>query len=110
MDHRIPRPHHRDDSLKGPTMSEPTSMGQPVSRPIHLPAVLSDLFHVPRSETRRRIALGRVKVNGQVVTDLDIDPDELTGDDVQIEMENHQPADGIVSILRAEQEAIRRGQ
>jgi tyrosyl-tRNA synthetase len=40
---------------------------------VHLPALLVELFRVPStSEARRLIAQGGVKLNGDVVSDLDL--------------------------------------
>lgn len=94
-----------DERLGWPTY-EDAQVSRSVARPIHLPAVLSDQFDIPRSEARRRIALGRVKVNGEVVTDLDI---PLPDTDLAIEMECRPLSDGLTQLLAAQQEAIDRG-
>ncbi len=44
----------------------------PDGDPVHLPAVLAGVFGVSTSEARRLIAQGGVKVNGAVVSDLDL--------------------------------------
>jgi tyrosyl-tRNA synthetase len=45
----------------------------PAGDPVHLPALLVELFRVPStSEARRLIAQGGVKLNGDVVSDLDL--------------------------------------
>ena len=44
----------------------------PEGDPVHLPAALADAFGISTSEARRLIAQGGVKVNGEVVSDLDI--------------------------------------
>jgi tyrosyl-tRNA synthetase len=52
----------------------------PVGDPVHLPALLVELFRVPStSEARRLIAQGGVKLNGDVVSDLDIPRSTLPG-------------------------------
>jgi tyrosyl-tRNA synthetase len=45
----------------------------PAEDPVHLPALLVELFRMPStSEARRLIAQGGVKLNGEVVSDLDL--------------------------------------
>jgi tyrosyl-tRNA synthetase len=45
----------------------------PAEDPVHLPALLVELFRMPStSEARRLIAQGGVKLNGDVVSDLDL--------------------------------------
>jgi tyrosyl-tRNA synthetase len=52
----------------------------PEDDPVHLPALLVELFRVPStSEARRLIAQGGVKLNGDVVTDLDVPRSALGG-------------------------------
>jgi tyrosyl-tRNA synthetase len=52
----------------------------PAGDPVHLPAVLVDLFHMAStSEARRLIAQGGVKLDGAVVTDLDVPRGALEG-------------------------------
>jgi tyrosyl-tRNA synthetase len=46
---------------------------------IHLPEVISSLFGVSRSEARRAIAAGGVKLDGATVSMLDMPPAELDG-------------------------------
>jgi S4 domain len=54
---------------------------------IHLPAVLADQFGVSRSEARRVIVQGGVKLNGKTVTEMDVDLDSISGgEEVAIEM------------------------
>jgi tyrosyl-tRNA synthetase len=52
----------------------------PADDPVHLPALLVELFRVPStSEARRLIAQGGVKLNGDVVSDLDVPRGALGG-------------------------------
>jgi tyrosyl-tRNA synthetase len=52
----------------------------PADDPVHLPALLVELFRVPStSEARRLIAQGGVKLNGDVVSDLDVPRGSLGG-------------------------------
>ena len=44
---------------------------------VHLPALLSEGFGISRSEARRVIAQGGVAINGQTVTDLDVELSNL---------------------------------
>ena len=52
----------------------------PADDPVHLPTLLVELFRVPStSEARRLIAQGGVKLNGDVVSDLDVPRTALGG-------------------------------
>jgi tyrosyl-tRNA synthetase len=52
----------------------------PADDPVHLPALLVELFRFPStSEARRLIAQGGVKLNGDVVSDLDVPRSVLGG-------------------------------
>jgi tyrosyl-tRNA synthetase len=52
----------------------------PADDPVHLPALLVELFRLPStSEARRLIAQGGVKLNGDVVSDLDVPRGSLGG-------------------------------
>jgi tyrosyl-tRNA synthetase len=52
----------------------------PADDPVHLPALLVELFRFPStSEARRLIAQGGVKLNGDVVNDLDVPRSALGG-------------------------------
>ncbi len=78
---------------------------------IHLPAVLSGEFGISRSEARRAIAQGGVKVNGVVVTDLDLDLSTVpAGDPVAIELgrTHQQVVDEIKDVLTEQAEVIAR--
>jgi len=41
-------------------------------RETHLPALISEMFDMPRSEARRCIAQGAVRIDGMVTTDMDV--------------------------------------
>jgi tyrosyl-tRNA synthetase len=47
--------------------------------PVHLPALIAEIFGLSRSEARRLIAQGGVSVDGRPVTEVDVGPDELEG-------------------------------
>jgi len=51
----------------------------PPGDPVHLPALLADAFHVSTSEARRLIAQGGVKLDGEVVSELDLPRERLDG-------------------------------
>jgi len=57
--------------------------GLPPDDPVHLPAVLADCFGLSTSEARRLIAQGGVKVDGEVVDELDLPREQLVGALVQ---------------------------
>jgi tyrosyl-tRNA synthetase len=62
-----------------------------VNGPIHLPALLSDLFGLSRSEGRRLIEQGGVRIDGRIVggEELDLAPDGLDGAVVQVGKRRH---------------------
>jgi tyrosyl-tRNA synthetase len=51
--------------------------------PLHLPAVLADAFGISTSEARRLIGQGGVKLDGAVVTELDVPRSTLAGATLQ---------------------------
>jgi tyrosyl-tRNA synthetase len=51
----------------------------PGGDPVHLPALLADVFGVTRSEGRRLIAEGGVRLDGDPVSDLDVPRKRLEG-------------------------------
>jgi tyrosyl-tRNA synthetase len=53
--------------------------GLPTGDPIHLPALLADAFGVSTSEARRLIGQGGVKLDGEVVSELDLPRGRLAG-------------------------------
>ena len=52
--------------------------------PVHLPAVLAEGFGLSRSEARRLLAGGGVKVDGEALSELDVDAAQLDGRVVQV--------------------------
>jgi tyrosyl-tRNA synthetase len=56
----------------------------PDGDPVHLPAVIRDQFRLSTSEARRLISQGAVKVNGEVVGDLDLPRALLDGALLQV--------------------------
>jgi tyrosyl-tRNA synthetase len=52
--------------------------------PAHLPAVLAEGFGLSRSEARRLLAGGGVKVDGEALSALDVDASQLAGRVVQV--------------------------
>jgi tyrosyl-tRNA synthetase len=58
---------------EGQAPEEVPEVDMPAGDPVHLPALLVGLFHIPStSEARRLIAQGGVKLDGAVVRDLDV--------------------------------------
>ena len=51
----------------------------PAGDPVHLPALLADAFGLSTSEARRLIAQGGVKLDGEVVSELDVPRERLAG-------------------------------
>jgi tyrosyl-tRNA synthetase len=65
---------------KGQAPEEVPEADVPPGDPVHLPALLVELFRVPStSQARRLIAQGGVKLNGDVVSDLDVPRSTLPG-------------------------------
>ena len=65
---------------EGQAPQEVPEVDVPAGDPVHLPALLVALFHIPStSEARRLIAQGGVKLDGAVVTDLDVPRGALEG-------------------------------
>jgi tyrosyl-tRNA synthetase len=58
----------------------------PAGEPVHLPALLSDAFGLSRSEARRLLAQGGVKIDGEPLSDgdLDVPAERLDGAVVQV--------------------------
>jgi tyrosyl-tRNA synthetase len=56
----------------------------PDGGPVHLPGLLVDLFGGSRSEARRKIAQGGVRLDGEPVTELDLAPSALDGRVLQV--------------------------
>ena len=55
----------------------------PEGDPLHLPALLAGAFGLSTSEARRMIGQGGVKLNGAVVSELDLPRADLAGSLVQ---------------------------
>jgi len=51
---------------------------------VHLPELLTELFGGSRSEARRKIAQGGVRLDGEPVSDLDVPSDSLDGRVLQV--------------------------
>jgi len=68
---------------EGQAPEDVAQAGLPPDDPVHLPAVLADCFGLSTSEARRLIAQGGVKVDGEVVNELDIPRARLAGALVQ---------------------------
>jgi tyrosyl-tRNA synthetase len=65
---------------EGQAPEEVPEMDVPAGDPIHLPVLLVELFHIPStSEARRLIAQGGVRLDGAVVSDLDVPRGALEG-------------------------------
>jgi tyrosyl-tRNA synthetase len=56
----------------------------PAGDPLHLPSVLADHFDISTSEVRRLIAQGAVRVEGEIVGELDVPRRRLEGALVQV--------------------------
>jgi tyrosyl-tRNA synthetase len=65
---------------EGEAPEEVEEVAVPESDPVHLPALLVDVFRLPStSEARRLIAQGGVKLDGAVVSELDVSREALAG-------------------------------
>ncbi len=51
---------------------------------VHLPALLADAFGVSRSDARRQLAQGGVRLDGEVVEDVDVPADRVDGRALQL--------------------------
>jgi tyrosyl-tRNA synthetase len=51
---------------------------------VHLPAVIATVFGGSRSEARRLITQGAVRLDGDPVADLDVEPERLDGAVLQV--------------------------
>lgn len=63
----------------GQTPREVPEAALPSGDPVHLPSVLAAAFGLSTSDARRLIAQGGVKIDGQVVADLDVSRAVLVG-------------------------------
>ena len=68
---------------EGQAPDEVPDAALPAGDPVHLPALLAAAFGISTSEARRLIAQGGVKVDGTVVTELDVPRAGLVGATVQ---------------------------
>jgi tyrosyl-tRNA synthetase len=68
---------------QGQAPEEVPELPIPDGDPVHLPALLASAFGLTTSEARRMIAQGGVRVNGDVVAELDLPRDTLAGALVQ---------------------------
>jgi tyrosyl-tRNA synthetase len=68
---------------EGAAPEEVPEVAVPDGDPVHLPALLSSAFGISTSEARRLIAQGGVRVNGDVLGELDVARDKLAGALVQ---------------------------
>jgi hypothetical protein len=51
---------------------------------VHMPAVIADMFGTSRSEARRVIAQGGVKVGGAVMTDVDVPRESVENQEIRL--------------------------
>jgi hypothetical protein len=63
---------------------EVAEAGLPDGDPVHLPALVRDVFGLSTSEARRLIAQGGVKVDDRVMSDLDVSRSALEGALLQV--------------------------
>src|SRR5204863_6758611 len=68
---------------EGKAPDEMPEVQLPEGDPVHLPALLAAAFGLSTSEARRMIAQGGVKIDGEVVRDLDLPREQLSGRVVQ---------------------------
>jgi tyrosyl-tRNA synthetase len=68
---------------EGSAPEEVPEVALPEGDPVHLPALLATAFGLSTSEARRMIAQGGVKVDGDVVHDLDLPRERVAGRVVQ---------------------------
>ena len=67
----------------GPDTEDVPEAPLPDTDPLHLPAVLAEAFGLSTSEARRLIAQGAVRVDGEVVAEVDVPRTKLDGALVQ---------------------------
>jgi tyrosyl-tRNA synthetase len=68
---------------EGRAPDEVPEAGLPADDPVHLPALLASAFGLSTSEARRLIGQGGVRVNDEIVSDLDVPRGSLEGALVQ---------------------------
>ena len=79
---RLPRRQRRTSRASCVRDGLPTTCPRralPEGDPVHLPALLAELFGVSTSEARRLLEQGAVRVNDEVVTELDLPRERLAG-------------------------------
>jgi tyrosyl-tRNA synthetase len=64
---------------RGKAPKEIPEHGLPAGDPVHLPALLADVFGLSTSEARRLIGQGGVKLDSEAVSELDLPRDRLAG-------------------------------
>ena len=69
---------------EGQAPDEVPEASLPPGDPVHLPALLADRFGLSTSEARRLIAQGGVKIDDQLVGDLDVSREALVGALIQV--------------------------
>jgi tyrosyl-tRNA synthetase len=71
--------HFRRVVQRGEAPEDVSKHALPPGDPIHLPTLLADAFGLSTSEARRLIAQGGVKLDGEVVSELDLPRKRLDG-------------------------------
>ena len=79
-----PRRTSRASCARAQAPDEVPEADLPPGDPVHLPALIRELFGLSTSEARRLIAQGGVKVNGAPTGDLDLPRAELAGALIQV--------------------------
>jgi tyrosyl-tRNA synthetase len=80
---RLAEEHFTRVVREGRAPEEVPDHALPAGDPVHVPALLASAFGLSTSEARRLIAQGGVKVDGVVVSDLDVPRSELAGNVIQ---------------------------
>jgi tyrosyl-tRNA synthetase len=80
---RLAEEHFTRVVREGRAPKEVPDHALPAGDPVHVPALLASAFGLSTSEARRLIAQGGVKVDGVVVSDLDVPRSELAGNVIQ---------------------------
>ena len=80
---RVAEEHFTRVVREGRAPEDVAEVSLPAQDPVHLPAVLAEWFSVSTSEARRLIAQSAVKVDGDVVAELDLPRGRLAGALVQ---------------------------
>jgi tyrosyl-tRNA synthetase len=80
---RLAEEHFTRVVREGRAPEEVPEHALPAGDSVHVPALLASAFGLSTSEARRLIAQGGVKVDGVVVSDLDVPRSELAGNVIQ---------------------------